>query len=84
MNLRILDITLQRLGLPMSLVSLGRAAQSAWCVVPAGEGRWEVYWDGAGFKHSLTVLDDEATACYFLLGKLVHDQVLAGQFELPG
>lgn len=68
----------------MSLVSLGRAAESAWCVVPAADGRWEVYWQGVGTRHSFTVLADEATACYFLLGKLTHDQVLAGQFELPG
>ncbi len=83
-NLRILDVTLQRLGIPMWLVSLGSTADSAWCIVPAADGRWEVFWHGAGVKHSLTLLDTEATACYVLLGKLVHDQVLAGQFELPG
>lgn len=84
MNLHGLDQTLRRLGLPTALVSLGREIDSAWCVVGTGENRWEVYWNHAGAKHSHTVLDSESTACYFLLGKLVHDQALAGEFELPG
>lgn len=84
MNLHVLDLTLQRLGLPTALVSLGRRADSAWCVIPIDGDRWEVYWSNQGVKYSPVSLQDESTACYYLLGKLVHDQVLAGQFELPG
>lgn len=83
MNLHVLDETLRRLGIPMTLVSLGQCVDSAWCVVPAG-GHWEVYWCNRAIKHSYIELEDESTACYFLLGKLVYDQVLAGEFELPG
>ncbi len=83
MNLHVLDETLRRIGIPMTLLSLGHHVDSAWCVVPDGE-RWEVYWSSKGAKHSHAELVDESTACYFLLGKLVYDQVLAGEFELPG
>lgn len=83
MNLHVMDETLRRLGIPTTLVSLGHHADPAWCVVPSGD-RWEVYWCSQAAKHSHAELPDESTACYFLLGKLVHDQVLAGEFELPG
>ncbi|MQA13297.1 MAG: hypothetical protein GEV09_03745 [Pseudonocardiaceae bacterium] len=84
MNLHVLDETLRRLGIPTTLVSLGSGVDSAWCVVPADSGSWEVYWLSQGTTYSHVVLDDEPTACYCLLGKLVYDQVLAGEFELPG
>lgn len=84
MNLHTLDLTMQRLGLPTALVSLGRHAEPAWCIVPAREGRWDVYWADQGVKYSPVTVPDEPCACYYLLGKLVHDQVLAGRFELPG
>lgn len=83
MNLHVLDETLRRLGIPTTLVSLGYHVDSTWCVVPTG-GHWEVYWCSQAVKHSYAELADEPTACYFLLGKLVYDQVLAGEFELLG
>lgn len=83
MNLHVLDETLQRLGIPPTLVSLGHRVDSAWCVVPTDD-HWEVYWCNQTVKHSYVELADESTACYFLLGKLVYDQVLAGEFELLG
>ncbi len=82
MNLQVLDETLRALGIPASLVSLGRSTESAWCVVPS-RGGWEVYWNAGTVRHSYVRVDSEAIACYYLLGKLVYDQVLAGRFELP-
>jgi hypothetical protein len=82
-NLQVLDETLRRLGIPMTLVSLGHHADPAWCVVRNG-GQWDVYWCSQAIQHSRAALPDESTACYYLLGKLVGDQVLAGEFELPG
>lgn len=82
-NLQILDETLRALDIPASLVSLGRPAESAWCVVPSPDG-WEVYWNAGGVRHSYVRLNSEAVACYCLLGKLVYDQLLAGKFDFPG
>ncbi len=83
MNLHVLDETLRRLGIPPTLVSLGHHADPAWCMVRNG-AHWEVYWCSNAVRHSRVELPDESTACYFLLGKLVGDQVLADEFELPG
>lgn len=83
MNLQVLDETLRALGIPTSLVSLGRPAESAWCVVPS-RGGWEVYWNAGTVRHSYMRLESEALACYYLLGKLVYDQLLAGRFDFPG
>ncbi len=82
MNLQVLDETLAALGIPTSLVSLGRPAESAWCVVPSSSG-WEVYWNAPTRQHSYVRLESEALACYYLPGKLVYDQLLAGRFEFP-
>lgn len=84
MNLHTLELILRQLELPIALVSLGRRAEPAWCIAPTCDGRWEVYWADQGEQYSAATLPDESSACYYLLGKLVHDQVLAGQFELPG
>ena len=83
MNLQVLDETLRTLGIPASLVSLGRPAESAWCVVPS-RGSREVYWNAGTVRHSHVWLDSEDVACYYLLGRLVYDQVLAGRFDFPG
>lgn len=83
MDLNVLDTTLRHLGIPMSLISLGRATDQTWCVVPTAGG-WETYWAAGEVHHARVVLPDESAACYHLLGRLVHDQMLAGEFELPG
>ncbi len=83
MNLQNLDETLRALGISASLISLGRPAESAWCVVPSPSG-WEVYWNAGSVRHSYVRLESEAVACYYLLGRLVYDQLLAERFDFPG
>ncbi len=52
-------------------------------MVPS-RGGWEVYWNAGGVRHSYVQLESEALACYYLLGRLVYDQLLAGRFDFPG
>jgi hypothetical protein len=85
LNLQVLRKALGRVGIPETLVSLGERRDQAWCLVPssAGDG-WEVYWRSGRDKHARVVLESESSACFYLLGKLVYDQMLAGEFEFPG
>ena len=76
------------LGVPEGLVSVGEEVDGTWCVVPAPldelgmptvEGEpWEVFWREHGDRFDWVRFTDERTACWYLLGRLAHSQLLRG------
>lgn len=80
------------LGVPEGLVSVGEEVDGAWCVVPAPldelglptvEGEpWEVFWREHGDRFDWVRFTDERTACWYLLGRLAHSQLLRGALSV--
>ncbi|UZJ25512.1 hypothetical protein RHODO2019_03315 [Rhodococcus antarcticus] len=76
------------LGVPDALVSVGEEVDGTWCLVPTPldelgmatvEGEpWEVFWREHGDRFDWVRFTDERTACWYLLGRLAHSQLLRG------
>ncbi len=83
MNLAELADALDRIGISREVLALGGHAEYAWCVEPAEDGAWEVYWQERGNKNNLVRLPTEDAACLLLLGRLTYSQLLAGAVRGP-
>ena len=78
MNLRELGVSLEAIGVPEEIISLGQATEMCWCVSQNADGAWETYWRERGNKIWLVTSASEEAACHQLLGRLTHSQLLAG------
>lgn len=79
MNMVELSKALELIALPTRVISLGGQAENSWCVVPAADGTWEVFWMERGNKIDLVRLHNEADACFQLLGRLAYTQLASGK-----
>lgn len=73
-------IFIERLGVPSSTYVVGREADDCWCLVEE-EGAWKVFWRERGTRFDERVFPDEETACYYLLGRMTHRQLLQGALQ---
>lgn len=78
MDMLELSKTLELIGIPPRIISLGGQAENSWCVEQASDGTWEVFWMERGNKLDLVRLRTEADACFLLLGRLSYTQIAAG------
>ena len=78
MTLTELARALSTIGIALHVLALGGHADYSWCVEPASDGAWEVYWYERGNKNGLIRLASESDACFQLLGRMSYSQLLAG------
>jgi hypothetical protein len=78
MNLTELGIALNKIGIADEVLALGGEAEMCWCVSPAADGEWEVFWMERGNKIGVVRLQKEEQACFQLLGRLTYSQLLGG------
>ncbi|AUS79376.1 hypothetical protein C1701_14515 [Actinoalloteichus sp. AHMU CJ021] len=83
MNMNSIADWLARVGVPDEVVSVGREAEDAWCVLHdpgenGGEPAWEVFWREHGNRYDWARFSNEQVACFYLFGRLSWTQVLRG------
>lgn len=86
MGLDALPGWLEAAGIPPGVVVVGDAAgpDAVWRIRVAGpeegwpEQGWEVFWSQDGARRAWVRFDDEATACFALLGRLCWVQLARG------
>jgi len=78
---------LDAVGVPRDVVSLGVAADNAWCLLrsvdqapgeASGAVVWEVFWQEQGSRHDWARFTSEQVACHYLFGRLAWAQVARG------
>lgn len=73
-----LEGCLATVGIPAALLSVGAERDDAWCVLRGEQGAWDVFWREQGNRYDWVSFEDEATACHYLLGRLVWAQTVRG------
>lgn len=82
----------QALGVPAELVSVGMEVDGRWCLVPTvatpetggpesvlgADLGWEVFWREQGDRFDWARFTDVDVACWYLLGRLAHSQLIRG------
>jgi hypothetical protein len=69
---------LDTIGVPPGVVSIGEEADNTWCLVPAGDGEWEVFWREQGNRYDWARFTNEQVACFYLFGRLAWTQTASG------
>lgn len=83
MGLDALPRWLEAAGVPTEIVVVGDPpgpVDAVWRIRAVGDGEpgWEVFWCDAGRRSAWVRFDDEPTACFALLGRLVWTRLARG------
>lgn len=83
MNTRELVQDVRHLGVAPESISLDRDVPDTWRVVARDDGAWLVhYCDERGRRLWESTHDDENSACFYLYGRLAHQQVMGMKLVL--
>lgn len=84
MNAESITEWLSAVGVPSEVVSVGKEADNAWCLVrdetadEDGNYAWEVFWREQGNRYDWARFTNEQVACHYLFGRLTWAQVVRG------
>jgi len=76
------------LGVPAEILSIGAEVDDRWCLLslPDPDGGpapvWEVFWRQQGDRFDWARFTDEQVACFYLLGRLAHGQLVQGVLRI--
>ena len=72
---------LEIIGIDTDDVSVGDYADDRWCVMQRQDGKWTVFYRERGGNFDESVFDNEADACYAMLGRMTLLQITRGRFH---
>ena len=76
------------LGVSSDALSIGAELDDRWCLLsladPDGSDAivWEVFWRQQGDRFDWARFTDEQVACFYLLGRLAHGQLVQGVLRI--